>query len=230
VVVGASHLRLLAAAAGTCMVVMTVSCSSAVDGSGAPASTATPQKPEFTQVTSSMFVDRSAVPNSAAMEFTAPSISSYPPGSNDPVDPPECAPLFWGPAATQAGSVAWSTMRSAGTSTNNDGKYFNLFLIVPTERPELGNLLGKCGTIEFGGVTTTVSPSPLPGLPSSANATRITGQGADGACIIGLCRGLYVSVAFTQKPGGDISQNDTNALVKLFNDHGVFPLNESSRF
>jgi hypothetical protein len=28
-------------------------------------------------VTSSMFVDRSAVPNSAAMEFTAPSIRSY---------------------------------------------------------------------------------------------------------------------------------------------------------
>jgi hypothetical protein len=59
---------------------------------------------------------------------------------------------------------------------------------------------------------------PLPGLPSWAVATRITGQGADGAGIIGLCRGLYVSVAFTQKHGGDISQNDTNALVKLFND------------
>jgi hypothetical protein len=27
-----------------------------------------------------------------------------------------------------------------------------------------------------------------------------------------------VSVVFTQLPGGDISPNDTNALVKLFND------------
>ena len=64
-----------------------------------------------------------------------------------------------------------------------------------------------------------VSPLPLPGVPSWANATRITAQGADGgAGIIGLCRGLYVSVAFTQKPGGDLSPNDTNALVKLFND------------
>jgi hypothetical protein len=218
VVVGASRLRLLAAAAGTCMVVMTVSCSSAVNKSAAPGSNETPQKPEFTQVTSSMFVDRSAVPNSAAMEFTPPSISSYPPGANDPVDPPECAPLFWGPAATQAGSVAWSTMRSAGTSTNNEGKYFNLFLSVPAERPDLRGLLGKCGTIEFGGVTATISPSPMPGLPNWADATRITGQGADGAGIIGLCRGLYVSVVFTQKPGGDISPDDTNALVKLFND------------
>jgi hypothetical protein len=109
-------------------------------------------------------------------------------------------------------------MRSAGTSTNNEGKFFNLFLLLPAERPDLRSLLGKCGTIEFQGATTTVSPLPLPGLPSSANATRIIAQGADGAGIIGLCRGLYVSVAFTQKPGGDISPNDTNALVKLFND------------
>jgi hypothetical protein len=58
----------------------------------------------------------------------------------------------------------------------------------------------------------------LQGLPSWAIATRIVAQGADGAGIIGLCRGLYVSVAFTQLPGGDISPNDTNALVKLFND------------
>jgi hypothetical protein len=198
------------------MHVMTVSCSSPVNKSVAPGSNETPQKPEFTQVTSSMFVDRSAVPNSPATEFAAPSISSYTPGSNDPVDPPECAPLFWGPASTQAGSVAWSTMRSAGTSANNDGKFFNLFPLVPAERPDLRSLLGKCGTIEFGGVTTTVSP--LPGLPSWADATRIIAQGVAGAGIVGLCRGLYVSVSFTQKPGGDISPNDTTALVKLFND------------
>jgi len=204
--------------AAACMVVMTVSCSSPVDKSVAPGSNETPQKPEFTQVTISMFVDRSAVPNSPATEFSAPSISSHTPGSNDPVDPPECTPLFWGPAATQAGSVAWSTMRSAGTSTNSEGKFFNLFLVVPAERPDLRSLLDKCGAIEFQGVTTRVSPLPLQGLPSWAIATRIVVQGADGAGIIGLCRGLYVSVAFTQKPGGDISSNDTNALVKLFND------------
>ena len=77
VAVGATHLRLLAVTAAACMVVMTVSCSSAGNKSAAPGSNETPKKPEFTQVTSSMFVDRSAVPNSAAMEFTAPSIRSY---------------------------------------------------------------------------------------------------------------------------------------------------------
>jgi hypothetical protein len=41
---------------------------------------------------------------------------------------------------------------------------------------------------------------------------------ADGVGIIGLFRGLYVSVAFTQRPGGDLSSADTDALAKLFND------------
>jgi hypothetical protein len=218
VAVGASHLRLLAVTAAACMVVMTVSCSSSGSKSVAPGSSETAQKPEFTQVTSSMFVDRSAVPNSAAMGFTARSMSSDTPGSTDSVDPPECAPIVWGPAHTQAGSVSWSTMRSAGTSTNNEGKVFNLFLAVPAERPDFRGLLGKCGTIEYQGHTITASPLPLPGLPSWSTATRVTTQGANGAGIIGLCRGLYVSVVFTQQPGGDISPNDTNALVKLFND------------
>jgi len=207
----------LAVTAAAFMVVMTVSCSSDASKSAAPGTSEAPQKPEFTQVTSSMFVDRSAVPNSAAMEFTAPSISSYTTGSNDPVDPPECAPLYWGPDSTQAGSVSWSTMRSAGASTNNEGKVFNLFLSVPAERPDLRSLLGKCGTIKYQGDTITVTPLPVPGLPSWSTAYRFTMGGVENAGIFGLCRGLYVSVVFTQQSGG-LSPNDTNALVKLFND------------
>jgi hypothetical protein len=200
------------------MVVMTVSCSQVASKSTAPGSSEAPQKPEFTQVTSSMFVDRSAVPNSAVMEFTAPRISSYTTGSNDPVDPPESAPLYWGPDGTQAGSVSWSTMKSPGTSTNNERQLFSLYLAVPTERPDLSSLLGKCGTIEYQGHTSTVTPLPLPGLPSWSTAYRLRVGGGGGAGIIGLCRGLYVSVVFAQQPGGDISPNDTNALAKLFND------------
>jgi hypothetical protein len=200
---------------------MTVSCSSAVNKSVPSGSSETPQKPDLTQVTSSMFVDRSAVPNSSAMEFTAPSISSHAPGSNDPVDPPECAPLYWGPDSTQIGSVKWSTIRSAGTSTNNEAKFFDLFLSVPAaERPDFRSLLGKCGTVEAQGDTITVTPLPLPGLPSWSTAYRFTVRGVDNAGILGLSRGLYVSVLFTQFSGGDISisPDDTNAFVKLFND------------
>lgn len=108
------------------------------------------------------------------------------------------------------GSVSWST--------NNEGKVFHLFLSVPAERPDLRSLLGKCGTIEYQGDTFTLSPLPLPALPSWSTAYRFTVGGVDNAGILGLCRGLYVSVVFTQQSGGDLSPNDTNALVKLFND------------
>ena len=78
------------------VVAVAVSCSS---GSGKSASAGagetSPQKADFTQVTTGMFVDRSALPNSAAMEFTAPTVSKEPQGTTDPVDPPECGPIFW---------------------------------------------------------------------------------------------------------------------------------------
>jgi hypothetical protein len=207
-------LRSLAAAA--CLVVMAVSCSSPANKPAAPESSAPPPKPDLTQVTASMFVDRSAVPNSAAMEFTAPDIWSEPeqPG---PIDPPECQPIFSGPRSTQAGSITWTSTKPAGASTNSEVRFFNLTLLVPAERPDLRSLVGKCGAVEYQGITTRSSALPMPGLPSWAVATRIIAQGADGAGIIGLCRGLYVSVSFTQKPGGDLSPNDTDALVKLFN-------------
>jgi hypothetical protein len=136
----------------------------------------------------------------------------------DPVDPPECEPIFWGPRHTQAGSVSWSSTKPAGASTNSERRFFHLFLAVPAERPDLRSLLGRCGTVGYQGVTGTVSALPLPGLPSWAVATRVNVPGADGAGIIGLCRGLYVSVSFTQQPVGDLSPNDADALVKLFND------------
>ena len=217
VAVGATHVRRLAVTAAACMVAMTVSCTSPAN-EPAPETSEPPPKPDLTQVTTSMFVDRSAVPNSSAMEFTAPDISSEMQEQADPVEPPGCEPLFWGPRPTQAGRVSWSSTKSAGASTNSEGRFFHMFLIVPAERPDLRSLLGKCGTVEYQGITTRVSALPMPGLPSWAVATRIFAHGTDGAGIIGLCRGLYVSVAFTQQPVGDLSPNDTDALVKLFND------------
>jgi hypothetical protein len=89
---------------------------------------------------------------------------------------------------------------------------------VPAERPDFRSLLGKCGTIEYQGDTFTVSPLPLPGLPSWSTPYRFTVEGVDNAGIVGFCRGLYVAVLVTQQSGGDLPPNDTNALVKLFND------------
>lgn len=126
--------------------------------------------------------------------------------------------MYWGPDSTQAGSVSWSTTRTPDTSSVEQLRVFQLFLSVPVERPDFVALLGKCATVTYQGVATTASLLRLPGVPSWATATRIVTQVADGAGIIGLCRGLYVSVAFTRKPGGELSPDDTNDLVKLFND------------
>jgi len=198
VALGASRLRRFAVTAAAFMMVTTVSCSSVANQSAAPTSSEPPPRPELTQVTTSMFVDRSAVPNSAAMEYTPPDISSDIEETNDPVNPPECAPIFWGPSPTEAGSASWSSTTSSGTSTTL--KVFNLFLVLSAERPDFTTLLGKCRTIEYQGLTSTVTPLPLAGLPSWSTPTRIVVPEADGAGIIGLCRGLYVSVAFTQSP------------------------------
>jgi hypothetical protein len=167
-----------------------------------------------------MFVDKSALPDNSAMEFTPPDIGADTSGPGDPPDPPKCAPLFWGPAHTQMGGVSWSTRKPANTlaTSRTEGKFFNLFLAVPTEHPDLNSLLRQCGTITAQGMTVKVEPLLLPGLPNWAVATRITLKQADGVGIIGLCRGLYVSVAFNQLPSSDISPKDTNALVKVFND------------
>jgi hypothetical protein len=211
-------MRWLAAIAAACVVAMAVSCTSPARESAPPGSSETPPKPDFTTVTSSMFVDKSAVPNGPATEFTAPNIEDVTPGSNEPVDPPECAPVYWGPDSSQAGAVSWTTTGTPDTSSIKATRAFHLFLTVPVERPDFEALLGKCGTVTYQGATTTASLLRLPGVPSWATATRIVTQGVDGAGIIGLCRGLFVSVAFTQQPGGELSPDDANDLVKLFND------------
>jgi hypothetical protein len=218
VAVGATRVRLLAVTAAACIVVMVVSCSSVATKSAGPSSSETPQKPDFTQVTTAMFVDRSAFPNSSAMEFKAPTISNDPQGTTDPVDPPECGPIYWGPPFSQQGFVEWSSMRSDGKSTNKEGRDIRLALALAAERPDLRALLGKCGTIRYQGVTYTVTPLHLPGLPSWADSSRINTPGVTAAGISGFYRGLLVAVFFTQLPGGDISPNDTDALVNLFND------------
>ena len=58
----------------------------------------------------------------------------------------------------------------------------------------------------------------LPGLPEWADATRITVGDATGVGVLGLYRGLYISLTFFQLPSGDISADDKRALVQLFND------------
>lgn len=174
-----------------------------------------------------MFVDGSAMPDGSAGHFTGPVLNSDGHNPNDDqVDPPECAPIFSGPAHAQKGTVLWS-MPTDGSSADTTGQDFIVLLAVPAGQPDpqgLRDLLGKCGTSQSGGLTSTMSP-PIqhPGLPNSAVAWRWSAQdpdigGSAGAEIIGLSRGLYVEVSTFQTNGGEISPGDIDILVKIFND------------
>ncbi|MBP1820096.1 hypothetical protein [Mycobacterium sp. OAE908] len=212
--------RPLVLTAAACLAVMTVSCSSAIPESAAPSSDETPHKADLTQVTNSMFVDRSAVPANLPMRFAGPSIRNDT-GPNPPVYPSECGPIFSGPADTQSGDVKWATVSATGEALNADHGGYLLSISVPRERPDLKSLLSRCASIEHEGVTATYSPLPAQGLPDWAVATRVATRGATGADIMGYCRGLYISANFIQRPAADMSPTDTDTLVKLFNEQAA---------
>lgn len=101
-----------------------------------------------------MFVDGSAMPDGSAGHFTGPVLNSDGHNPNDDqVDPPECAPIFSGPAHAQKGTVLWS-MPTDGSSADTTGQDFIVLLAVPAGQPDLQglrDLLGKCGTSQSGG-------------------------------------------------------------------------------
>src|SRR5262249_45937068 len=101
----------------TSIAVTTVACSSGAHQSATQSET--PNKPDLTQVTSSMFVERSAVPASPPMQFVGPNIR-VDTGGNPPVYPSECGPIFNGPAGTQSGEVKWMTATATGGALNGD--------------------------------------------------------------------------------------------------------------
>ncbi|MGO4443805.1 hypothetical protein AB4Z42_10675 [Mycobacterium sp. 2YAF39] len=221
--------RLLAATAAALLAVLSVACSSPTNQSAQPAaqgSESPPQRPDFTQVTESMFVDASAIPDASAWDFTGAVLNSdgnYP--NDDQIDPPKCAPLFSGLPHGQKGAAGWSMWPTDGSDADMPEQNFTVLLAVPTGQPDLQglrDLLGKCGTFHAGELTSTVSP-PLqhPGLPDSAVAWRQNSKGpygSKGAEIVGLSRGLYVEVYTWRTDGDEASPADIDILVNLFNE------------
>ncbi|WP_319436696.1 hypothetical protein [Mycobacterium sp. RTGN5] len=229
--VAVGHQRSLAATAAAVLTIVTVSCSSSANHSAAQGSESPPQRTDFTQVTESMFVDASAIPDGPALNFSGAALNSD--GHNpydDPVDPPECAPIFSGPAHGQKGAALWSKWPTDGSDLPVET--VTVLIAVPTGQPDLRglrDLLGKCKTSHLGGLTSTASP-PLqhPGLPESAVAWSYDATGVapiiggevhfTGLEIFGLSRGLYVEVSTTHTNGVKVSPADTDTLVNLFND------------
>jgi hypothetical protein len=227
----AAHRRLLAATAAALLAALSVACSSPADQSGAQGGESPPPRPDFTQVTESMFVGESAIPDGAAKNFSGAVLNADGHNPNDDgVDPPECAPIASGPAHGQGGAAQWTKWPTDGSDMPVET--VKVLISVPTGRPDLQalrTLLGKCKTLQAAGLSWTASP-PLqhPGLPESAVAWRYEQTGVSpvigeevhitGLAIFGLSRGLYVRVSTDHTNGEEISPADIDMLVKLFND------------
>jgi hypothetical protein len=222
----AAHRRLLASTVAGLLAALTVSCSSSANQSAPQGSESPPQRPDFTQVTESMLLDASAIPDASDWYFTGPLLNSDGNSpSDDGVDPPECAPLYSGLPHAQKGVVSWVSTVPDSSDLDTPGQTVNLLIAVPIGRPDvrgLRDVLGKCGTFHAGELTSTASP-PLqpPGLTDSAVAWRWDTPGpyaSKGVQIVGLSRGLYVEISTYKMNGDEISPTDIDMLVKLFND------------
>lgn len=194
------------------------------------------RKPDITNLTSDMLVDRASFPDSSGGKWIS-GVDSAGEGPSDmpnlTVDPPECADFYSSPkSATQTATATLAKLQPGGLHS------MRVRLALTPDRPNLKNILDKCQTFkqtfEAGGrsVTTDIQLNPLDadGVPPWAVATVITSSSKaairlpiaiTASTISGYYRGVLVVV--TSNDIGlrteDASDDAANAeeLVKLFN-------------
>lgn len=194
-------------------------------------------KPDITNLTSEMLVDRSAFPDSSGGKWISGVNSAGDNPSEMPnltVDPPECADFYASPkSASQTATATLAKLRPSGLRT------MRVRLALTSDRRNLKALLEKCQsftqTFEVRGhsVTTDIQLSPLDadGVPPWAVATAISTASkaairlpieitAD--TVSGYYRGVLVVVSSNNV--GLRSENDdaddagdADELVELFN-------------
>ncbi len=195
------------------------------------------RKPDITELTSDMLVDRAAFPDPSGGKWISGVNDAGDTPSEMPnltVDPPECADFYSSPkSATQTATATLAKLQPGGLHS------MRMRLALTPDHPNLKALLDKCEsfkqTFEAGGrsVTTDIQLSPLDadGVPPWAVATVITSSSKAAIrlpiaitayTISGYYRGVLV-VASSNDIGlrtqADSSEEAANAeeLVKLFN-------------
>lgn len=195
------------------------------------------RKPDITELTSDMLVDRASFPDSAGGKWISGVNSAGDAPSEMPnltVDPPECADFYSSPkSATQTATATLAKLQPGGLHS------MRVRLALTPDHPNLKAVLDKCQsfkqTFEAGGrsVTTDIQLSPLDaeGVPPWAVATVITSASKSAirlpiaitaSTISGYYRGVLV-VATSNDIGLRTEQDESEeaanaeALVKLFN-------------
>ncbi|BBX24425.1 hypothetical protein MTER_38360 [Mycolicibacter terrae] len=195
------------------------------------------RKPDITELTSEMLVDRASFPDSSGGKWISGVNSAGDSPSEMPnltVDPPECADFYSSPqSASQTATATLAQLQPGGLHS------MRVRLALTPDRPNLKAVLDKCQsfkqTFESGGrsVTTDIQLSPLDaeGVPPWAVATVITSSSKaairlpiaiTASTISGYYRGVLV-VATSNEIGLRTEQDEADdaanaeALVKLFN-------------
>ncbi len=195
------------------------------------------RKPDITNLTSEMLVERSSFPDPSGGKWISGVNSAGDTPSDMPnltVDPPECADFYSSPSsATQTATATLAKLQPGGLHT------MRVRLALTPDHPNLKRFVEKCQTFkqtfEQGGrsVTTDIQMNPLDadGVPPWAVATVITSASKaairlpisiTASTISGYYRGVLV-VATSNDIGlrmeSDGSDDVTHAedLVKLFN-------------
>ena len=195
------------------------------------------RKPDITNLTSEMLVDRSAFPDSTGGKWISGVNSAGEAPSEMPnlsVDPPECAEFYSSPkTASQTATATLAKLRPGGLRS------MRVRLALTPDHPNLKAILDKCQsfkqTFESGGrsVTTDIQLSPLnaDGVPPWAVAAVVTSSSKTtirlpisitAATISGYYRGVLVIVSSNNvglRRETDAAEDAANAdeLVKLFN-------------
>jgi hypothetical protein len=195
------------------------------------------RKPDITELTSDMLVDRASFPDSSGGKWISGVNSAGASPSEVPdltVDPPECADLYSSPkSATQTATATLAKLQPGGLHS------MRMRLALTPDHPNLKAVLDKCQsfkqTFEAGGrsVTTDIQLSPLDadGVPAWAVATVITSSSKaairlpiaiTASTVSGYYRGVLVVASSndiglgTEKDASDDAAR-ADALVQLFN-------------
>lgn len=195
------------------------------------------KKPDITNLTSDMLVERAAFPDPSGGKWISGVNSAGDAPSEMPnltVDPPECADFYSSPSdATQTATATLAKLQPGGLHS------MRVRLALTPDHPNLKAFVDKCQTFkqtfEAGGrsVTTDIQMNPLDaeGIPPWAVATVITSASKTpirlpisitASTISGYYRGVLVVA--TSNDIGLRAENDTSEdaakaadLVKLFN-------------
>ncbi|MDD7812001.1 hypothetical protein PP713_05410 [Mycobacterium sp. CSUR Q5927] len=196
------------------------------------------RKPDITELTSDMLVDRASFPDPSGGKWISGVNDAGDAPSEMPnltVDPPECADFYSSPtSATQTATATLAKLQPGGLHS------MRVRLALTPDRPNLKAFVDKCQsfrqTFEAGGrsVTTDIQLSPLDaeGVPPWAVATVITSSSKaairlpiaiTASTISGYYRGVLVVATSndiglrTGNDDADAEAANAEALVKLFN-------------